>query len=298
MVEREDVALIEEFEIVVCSRCGLVKSGNRWIRRDLAEVLEDMIFKKARVVEEFKVDTVRISTSSCVLRGEIGGEEVEVSIPLKFKVKRVLCQRCSRESGGYYEAVVQVRAEGRELSEKEISTVMEIAESIVSASEDQKAFITKVERKKEGVNIFFGSRNIGKRVSKQISRVLGGQIVESKTLHTRIDGRDVYRFTYSVRLPEYREGDVVEGFVLVKNVVSGKGVDIFSGKTVNIGREKVIARREEMERGVIVSLDMNAAEVLCDNGKVVITPRPFGAEIGAEVMVFEKDGRFYSFKGY
>ena len=297
MAERQEIAKIEEFSIEVCSRCGSVKLGTRWVQKEIGEVIEEMVFKNARVVEEFDVREIAVTQEFAVFRGNLAGDEIEVSVPLKYEVNRVLCQKCSREAGGYYESIVQLRAD-RELSDEEIERTLEIVNEVISrAPEDQKAFISKLERKKEGINIFLGSRNIGKKISRMILREFGGTLTESKKIHTRIDGREAYRFTYSVRLPEYREGDVVERdgrFLVVRNPKMGKGVDIITGRTINLSNERVVVRREKMRDGVVVNADENAVEVVCDDGGVVTTPKPAGVRIGDEVRVFEVNGKHYS----
>jgi len=301
MAEREKVVKLNRFEIVVCSRCGSVKQENRWISKDFKEIIEDMVLKNAFITEEFEVKDILIDLKSnlVIFSGSIAGEDVSVTEQLNFSIKKLSCPKCSKEAGGYYESIVQLRAENRDLDEDEIETAMEILGDVLEKEKgNEKAFVSKIERKKEGVNIYLGSRNIGMKVSKMVSKRLGGDITESKKLHTRIDGRDIYRFTYSVKIPEYREGDAVEKdgkICIVKNVQSGKGVDIITGKTVNIGKDAVAARREEMKGGVVVNVDESTAEVVCDDGEVVVTAKPFGAEIGSEVKVFEHKGKYYSF---
>ena len=176
---------------------------------------------------------------------------------------------------------------------------MEILRYVLEREEgNEKAFVSKIEQKREGVNIYLGSRNIGMKLSKFVSKRLGGSITESKKLHTKMDGREVYRFTYSVKMPEYREGDIVEKYgrmYLVKNVQNGKGVDIITGKTANIAGDKVAVKKEEMQDGVVVNVDETTAEVVCNDGRVVVTAKPFGVEIGSEVKVFEHKGKNYSF---
>ncbi|WP_290623910.1 MULTISPECIES: 60S ribosomal export protein NMD3 [unclassified Archaeoglobus] len=301
IAEREKVVRIDKFEIVVCSRCGSIKHGNKWVSKDFREVFEDTMLKNSFVSEEFEVKDVLLDLNSNLVTfvGKIAGDEVSVTEQLNFSIKKLSCPRCSKESGGYYESIVQIRAENRELDESEIQVAMEILREILEREEgNEKAFVSKIERKREGVNIYLGSRNVGMKLSKFVSRRLGGSITESKKLHTKIDGRDVYRFTYSVKIPEYREGDVIEKdgrMYLVKNVQNGKGVDIITGKTVNIGRDKVAVKKEELQGGVVVNVDETMAEVVCNDGKVVVTAKPFGVEIGSEVRVFEHKGKHYSF---
>jgi len=61
MVEKQEVAKIEDFSIEVCSRCGSIRLGTKWLQKDMGEVIEEMVFKKARVVEEFDVDGITIT---------------------------------------------------------------------------------------------------------------------------------------------------------------------------------------------------------------------------------------------
>lgn len=301
MAEREEIVRVDKFKIEVCSRCEAVRVGDRWVDEDFEKVLEEMILKNTQISEDFNVRDVLIDLGSNLVTfiGEIAGDEVSVTKQLNFKVKRLSCPKCSRQAGGYYESIVQIRAENRELEEEEVNGTMKALKEVLEGEKwNEKAFVTKIEHKKEGLNIFLGSRNIGMKLSKTISKKFGGSITESKKLHTRIDGRDVYRFTYSVRFPEYRNGDVVESngrLCVVKNVQSGRGIDILTGKTVNIGRDSITVKKEEMKEGVVVNVDDMIAEIVCDDGKLVTTLKPFGAEIGSEVKVFEHKGRRYSF---
>ena len=301
MVEKTEVVRVSPLEILMCSRCGAIRVGRRWVRRELDDVIEDLILKNTRVAEEFDVREVVVDPSSHIVyyRGTIAGDEVEVRLPFTLTLKKLSCPKCSRESGGYYESIVQVRAKNRELEEEEMEKVIGILEEVLEKEGDnEKAFISKIERKKGGVDIYLGSRNIGMKVSRRISRELGAEITESKKLHTRIDGRDVYRFTYSVKAPEFREGDVVDSdgkMCLVKNVRSKKGVDILTGKTINLGREPVVARKGGTIGGVVVNVDKTTAEIVCDDGKVVSVDKPYGVKIGSEVRVFKHLDRYYAY---
>lgn len=301
MAERDEIIRVDKFEIVVCSKCKAVRVGDRWVYEDFAKILEEIMLKNIQVSEDFNVKDVLVDLNSNLVTftGEIAGEEVSITKQLNFKVKNLSCPKCSRKAGGYYESVVQIRAENRELEEEEVNGTMKALREILEVEEEnEKAFVAKIDRKKEGLNIFLGSRNIGVKLSKIISRRFGGSITESKKLHTRIDGRDVYRFTYLVRFPEYRNGDVVDSkgrLCVVKNVQNSRGIDILTGKTVNIDKDSITVKKEKMKEGVVVNVDDIVAEIVCNDGKVVTTLKPFGAEIGSEVKVFEHKGRYYSF---
>ncbi len=299
-VERLEVVDIRPFEILQCSRCEAVKIGRKWLHVGIEKAIEDNIFKNSRIIEDFDVKNVRIDLSSNTVEfeGTLYGDEVRVTTQLRYKIKKISCPKCSRESGGYYESIVQLRADNRDLRDYEIETTKRIIEEVLTVEVDNEmAFLSKVEERKEGVDFYFGSRDIGRKISRKIARELGGKISESKKLHTRIDGRDVYRFTYLVRLPSYEEGDIVEKdgiLFVVKNRVTLKGVSIIDGRSKSIEGARIVARKNDLLNGVVVNVDESVAEIVCENGSVVITEKPFGCEIGSEVYVFEFDGKPYS----
>ncbi|MET1123851.1 MAG: NMD3-related protein [Archaeoglobaceae archaeon] len=295
--ERLELAVLDTVEIVMCSGCRRFKLGASWAEVDLEEAVAREVARSLRVDERFRVESVEVRGNVAVLRGKFGGEELEVSIPFNYNISRSRCPRCSRQSGGYYEAIIQLRAEGRKLEEEEIRRAKEILISVLETDRSEKAFLSKVQERKEGIDFYVGSRDVGRRASYRIADEMGGKVTESKKLHTKIDGRDAYRFTYLVRLPPYRVGDVVEvngRLAVVRNARLGKGTDLISGKTVSVADSKVVARREDMTSGIIVNVDEYAAEVSCDFG-LVIVEKPYGAEIGSVVNVFEHGGKYWAF---
>ncbi len=311
--ERREIFWVENIvELVRCPRCGFFKIGGRWKDVTFEDALTDCVIKSMRVIPELDVKSVRVAPLS---KGEVGkflirvegaleGESVSSERIVEVRVRSEVCKRCSREAGGYYEAIVQIRAEGREISKEELEIVGNIISRILEKErENQKAFISKIVERREGIDYYFGDRNIGRKVSRVIVEELGGKITESKKIHTRKDGRDVYRFTYSVRLPAYRKGDVVEEGGRICVVTSqrlGKAIAIDSGDSVNLKNPKVIAKRDEVKESVVVSCDEFVVEVLHPvTHEVVRAKRPkanlspgdtvFVVEHGDEVYVIPKE---------
>ncbi|MEM0350312.1 MAG: NMD3-related protein [Archaeoglobaceae archaeon] len=296
--ERNNLVILPRFELKFCNRCGSARIGNEWIKIELEEAIKRSVLKELRIFQDFKIESLEIFGNSVMVSGEIYGDKINVSVPLIFKVHRIACPRCSRESGGYYEAIVQVRAQNRKLREEEIKIVNRVVEELLERCTGERDFLLKVEEHSFGIDLYFGSRKIGEKVSKRIANELGGEISMSRKLHTRIDGRDVYRFTYLIRLPEAEDYDVVlkdEKICIVKNAKLQKGIEIISGKTMNIANSILIAKKDSMKWGVITSLDEHVAEVMDSNGKLLYVPRPYGAEIGKEVLIFEYKSKSYAF---
>jgi nonsense-mediated mRNA decay protein 3 len=306
-LERKELFWLDDrIDLIKCPRCESFKLHGKWKAVDFESALTDYVYSNLRVHPDFDVEDVVVES---LARGEVGdyvirlignvkGRDVSVEKVVKVRVHSRVCERCSREAGGYYEAIVQIRAEGRKIERHELDTIAEIINSTLrKESDNQKAFISKIVERKEGVDFYFGDRNIGRKVSRLIVDKLGGKIIESKKLHTRIDGRDVYRFTYAVRLPCYRVGDIVsEGnkICIVTNQRLGKGLCLDDWSVVNLKAPKVVKRREELKLSVVVNCDEFVAEVLDEEMKVVQAKRPpVDISIGEEVFVFKHEEDFY-----
>jgi len=92
---------------------------------------------------------------------------------------------------------VQIRAKNRIPTEGELAMAEEIAYSSIG----EKDFISKERKLKGGLDVYVSSMECGRRISRQIVKKLGGSFSESRKLYGRKDGRNIYRVSFSVRLP-------------------------------------------------------------------------------------------------
>ena len=311
-VERNEIVWIDDIiELITCPRCGFFKISGRWRDVGYDKALDKAIGSSLRIHPELDVENVELEGKGRKLTirvsGKLWGESVEQAKTFEVRVLKEVCMRCSREAGGYYESIVQVRADSREIDEDELNTIKEIVMvALEKEKENEKAFISKVvERRggKEGIDYYIGDRNLGRKISRRIAEQLGGVITESKKISGRKDGRDVYRFTYSVRLPAYRRGDIVEvegKFAVVTNPRLGKGVLIETGDTVNLKRCRVIAKRKDVATTVVVNADSAVVEVLHPITQEVVTAKSPIAKLkpGDEVYVFEYEESVHVIPAY
>lgn len=296
--ERSTLASLSTVELEKCGKCMRFRFGREWVLVDEAKALERGVFENLTVFPDFKVESVEILRGSVVIVGDVYGARVSVTIPLSFRIRTITCPRCSRESGGYYEAIVQIRAQNRSLRREELEKAREIVKIVLNESKGEKDFLLKFEETKAGVDFYFGSRKIGEKVSKMIADALGGSVLRSKKLHTRVDGRDVYRFTFLVRLSEIEDYDVVlknGKLCIVKNAKIQKGIELMTGKAIDISGSTLITKKDEMSWGIVTNLDENIAEVMDSEGKIFHVPRFFGAEIGKEVFIFSFEEKTFAF---
>lgn len=216
----------ERIEVPVCSGCGAVKRGKRWVdvgARDYTDVAIDEVAERLAIhvdaedvswgVDPEQVDenTIRMH---CFVTGTVRDRTREAEFAVPVLISRGTCDRCGRIAGEDYAATVQVRAHGRTPDEDERTESIAVARSYVAGREnagDRNAFITEVTETGEGVDVRVSTTQIGQAIADRIVKRFGGRVEKSRTLVTEDgDGNEVYRMAYAVRLPPFRPGDVID----------------------------------------------------------------------------------------
>jgi nonsense-mediated mRNA decay protein 3 len=257
---RDRITLLEpehlEVSLSVCTHCGGYFKGKE--QTSIEAVVEEFVKKEIRKKHGYGCGVLITG-----LRTEIGGEErrphvfltakaeingleIEKNVEVAVSLKRETCERCSRIAGGYYAGIVQVRAEERIPTDKELAQ----AEEIAYLSLDEEDFVSKVQMLKEGLDIYVSSMECGRRISRGIVKKLGGGFSESRKLFGRKDGREIYRVSFSVRLPGFKEGEAVtldNHVITVERVIEGKGiegVDTETGEHLFVSKKKLMRARK------------------------------------------------------
>jgi nonsense-mediated mRNA decay protein 3 len=140
------------------------------------------------------------------------GEPVKGSCSVEIRWQREQCDRCNRISGSYYEGVIQVRAVSRRPTDQELQRVVRIAydvEDAMQSAGERLSYVSDVNETRDGLDIVIGSQHIGQAISTAIVRELGGRFTTHPKLVGEKDGRQLFRITYSLRLPRFQRGDVV-----------------------------------------------------------------------------------------
>ncbi|WP_115865289.1 60S ribosomal export protein NMD3 [Halorussus litoreus] len=283
----------DRIEVRVCSRCGAVHRGNRWVdvdARDYTDIAIEAVSEAlgvhldARDVS-WQVDPEQVDQNTirmhCRFSGLVRETFVEEEVVVPVKISRETCLRCGRIAGDYYASTVQVRAVERTPTTEEVERAEEIAHEIVAdmeATGDRNAFVTEISRTDDGVNVKVSTTNIGKKIAAKLIEEFGGSYSDSETLVTEDeDGEEVYRVTYAVRLPPYSPGEIIDlhgddgGPVLVRSVRGNlKGTRLTTGEDYEAGFEEgdaPDARRlghvEDAEETTLVTVeDERAVQVL------------------------------------
>ncbi len=208
---------------VQCPSCGAIKQVNTWSdntldRNELGPALARSAIhfhpdvKKPNINVTVDDITLNRSRASLIIRGTLYKAPVEGSCTVEIIWQKEQCDRCNRISGSYYEGVVQVRAEGRTPSTYEIQMSASIAQQIednLQAGGERLSFISDMNEIHDGLDIIIGSQHIGLLVSQGIVAQLGGKYTTHPKLVGEKNGRQLFRITYSVRLPRFQKHDVI-----------------------------------------------------------------------------------------
>ena len=208
---------------VHCPSCGAIKQVNTWTdntrsREDLGpEIAKEAVHfhtdvKKPEISGSIEDLTVNRSRASLVVKGTLYKKPVEGTCSTEIIWHKEQCDRCNRISGSYYEGIVQVRAEGRIPSTHEIQMSASIAQQIedtLQSGGERLSFISDMNEIHDGIDIIIGSQHIGLLISQRIVANLGGRYTTHPKLVGEKNGRQLFRITYSVRLPRYQKHDVV-----------------------------------------------------------------------------------------
>lgn len=243
-----------------CPSCGATKQVNTWTDTELdpAELAPNLARSAVHFHPDVKKRSIDVqvrdvspnrSKASLTITGTLYGIPVEKSCTVDLVWHKEQCDRCNRITGSYYEGIVQVRAEDRELSTFEMQTSAAIANQIeesLQAGGERLSYISDMAENHDGLDITIGSQHIGMMISQQITSQLGGKYTTHPKLVGEKNGRQLFRITYLVRLPKYQRHDII---FLGKGYVEVEQVDTHNIRVFDLteGRSRTV-RPEEVRR--------------------------------------------------
>ena len=260
-----------------CPSCGAIKVVNTWTdsvaeRTDLGpEIAKSAVHfhkdvKKSTIEVTVRELNPNRSRATLVLRGILYNKPVEGDCTVEILWHKEQCDRCNRISGSYYEGVVQVRAEGRTPSPFEIQTASSVARQVednLQSGGERLSFISDINEIHDGLDVIVGSQHIGQLISQGIVAQLGGRYTTHPKLVGEKNGRQLFRVTYSVRLPRFQKNDVIKirnRYYEVQRVESRhlQTIDLRDGAGKSVREddvEKITGNSRNAESGLIVFAD-------------------------------------------
>jgi len=287
-----------------CPSCGAIKVVNTWTDSEAErsalgpEVAKSAVHfhkdvKKPSIDVSIRDLTLNRSRATLVLGGILYNKHVEGTCTVEILWHKEQCDRCNRISGSYYEGIVQVRAEGRTPSTFELQTAASVAQQIedtLQAGGERLSFISEMNEIHDGIDIIIGSQHIGLLISQAIIAQLGGRYTTHPKLVGEKNGRQLFRVTYSVRLPRFQKNDVFRiknRYYEVQRVESShiQAIDLKDGNTKSVREDdvdKIIGNSRNAEQGLIVFADGKNMGILDPvSSRTREYPRPKWLEVQA-----------------
>ncbi|MFX0096472.1 MAG: 60S ribosomal export protein NMD3 [Candidatus Hodarchaeota archaeon] len=135
-----------------------------------------------------------------------------------------VCERCKSIRQSKYAAVLQVRAKGRKVAEKERKALLSILDDVMQRIPKDRMAFYEIKEQKKGFNINFGSLSAARKVVLGIKNSFGGISRESRKL-VGVDksGKRISRTVIALRLPSFTTNDILIIKGLPNQVMSIRG---------------------------------------------------------------------------
>jgi len=202
-------------EVTVCPHCGARQVGSHWERAGASPVLtsEDLTpflevppevgVRRVRWDETAVTATVRELVGHARVR--FRGVERDVDVPLSVRTVHRSCPDCSRKSGRYYTATIQLRGALDGPSEKAPALRARLegewARLVREMRPEWRKAVSWREELPEGWDAFFTDSLAARAVARLAKQKFGATLKESSSLVGRKNGQDLYRVTFCLRFP-------------------------------------------------------------------------------------------------
>ena len=173
-----------KLEVKSCKSCGDMFLKGEWIRSNPRKIAVYIESKCKGDFEDATCDVDRQKVKFLIVKGD---NRIEVERPVIIEKNVTTCPKCSRISGGYFEAIIQLRGDQKKVAKAAESITKKLAKA---------TFIAKTEEKDEGIDIYAGSS----KAVLQLMGELGLRTLMTKKLVGREEGKQLYRTTFLVRL--------------------------------------------------------------------------------------------------
>lgn len=281
------IEMPKKIEVQICSHCNSKLEEGKWSDEFIPE--EEIIYRalerNIKIADEvsneiinLEIDQIKGTIAECYVEvtGEVHGVQIDETHDTQVKIKKTVCPTCSKIQAGYYETVIQFRADKREIKTEEYAKADEVVERtlIKQAKVDKLAYCPQIAKLKEGYDYYIGSFKTGKKVAEALKEEFGGIIKESPRLisEDKSTGKGLYRIWISLRIPEFEIGDFIEydGKIMqVKSISKNSlvGVEISTPKKHNIPMKNMediglVKKADDIETTTVISKSPQFVQIL------------------------------------
>lgn len=174
----------KRMEFMRCSKCKRVRLKGNWVACSDEKLAQEVISK---CKGEFLSGTYSFMNQEATFFVGDKDHMFPVKRSIKANVIKNICPDCVRKSGGYFEAIIQLRGKGAKISKHG---------RLFKKMLFKKTFVTKEEQVKEGLDLYIGSS----RAVVEMLAELGIRARISRKLAGEKAGKRLYRTTFLVRV--------------------------------------------------------------------------------------------------
>ncbi len=191
-LQRQPLYTLPELDLDRCVKCGRIRLKGLWLYEPhLPEYLKEKI-KSNHVIKgistKMHVDPVsKLAHADIEIKVVAEGQAVTLNDRLDFRLIRTQCPECGLRSGGYHEAIIQLRGNPEK--------VERLLQKLIRRLE-ARTFISKIVHHKEGPDIQVGK----KRAALETLSQLNVEFTMSNKLVGEHQNKQVFRTTACVRL--------------------------------------------------------------------------------------------------
>ncbi|MFH0889784.1 MAG: NMD3-related protein [Candidatus Aenigmatarchaeota archaeon] len=165
-------------KFVRCSICGKWLAKGAWKKFD--EAVKDSLKFKGELLDFSVTDTGRRFIVDYTL--EFVGIIFEGTLEIHPSIRKFACTNCSRERGGYYESIIQLRGDWQKAYDL-----------------SNRLGTSKIEMKKEGVDLYVIKFSEGNKFISAMKKTFEPEVKESSSMAGMKDGRQISRKTIMLR---------------------------------------------------------------------------------------------------
>ncbi|MHB8634818.1 MAG: 60S ribosomal export protein NMD3 [Thermoplasmatota archaeon] len=305
-------------DLELCAHCDARHVGAQWNDpaewQGVADLREQAVraaltvhpeVRNAEVTIAQAAQDERATRATVRLAGTVEGVPVAAEAETLVRLRRMVCDRCSRMFGGSYAAILQLRASERDVSASETERAHKMIGGELDrlrAGGSREAYLAKSEAVPGGHDYYLGDIEGARAVARLLLARLGATLQESAKLVGRREGMDVYRVTFLVRIRTFAPGDFAlldDEPVQVGSVERGKCICYHLADHRRDRVEEPRLRRlggpEILVRALVISFAPGTLQVMDPESYHThdLSPPPDWAPAGESVWALRHDGRLY-----
>jgi len=302
----------DEIDLPVCAHCSSYKYKSLWTSDLLDDVLRRIIKSTFKISPELKKIDINTDCDNkepnmeckVYISGKIGRQEITEEHDLLIHIKKTVCDVCSKRFGGYHEAILQIRADKRNLSEEEMDNIALIVETHIQnmhAKGNRTVFVTDLAEEHGGIDFYLSDKTAAQTIIKKIQQDYGGSITQSSKNIGMKDGKQLYRVTHLLRIPSIKKDDFIkyeEKYYQVKSLQAktAKLINLSDWEETsidfkNLKNANILGGEELLKEMIVVSQTKKDIQLMDENTyKISVVKKPKEFECSQEkIPVLKKD---------